>query len=126
MAMASYENYDVEAAGLFRVAPAHRFTPVAEPASVRERLVLPMKEHYNVQISVQRVVHPEGPKPGLIPGVPKDREITKLVEIAVTADTEGDAYAKAYRLLQASSPEMLVSFDGAQKDGPLVITPGPV
>lgn len=68
-----------------------------------------MTERWNIQISIQRVTTQEvekGNARGLAQQVSgKDREVTKVLELAVVADTEREAYAKAHRMLSASEPE---------------------
>lgn len=55
--------------------------------------------HYNVQIHIQRVDEPE-PRPGAL--VKGERRVTELLKLAISADTESEAYAKAHRMLAAN------------------------
>lgn len=54
------------------------------------------REHFNVQINVQRVQHVDGTGRG-----DDKRVVTELVSLNVTADTEPAAYFRAHRLLSA-------------------------
>lgn len=80
-----------------------------------------MSEHYNVQVSVQRVVKHESSKSfGGSYRSPAEkeadeaakmglaREIVKVMDVSVVADTELEAYNKAIRLLQVNMPELTV------------------
>lgn len=63
--------------------------------------------HFNVQISVQRVEEEVPPQAGrpMSPGKPK--RVLELVAVKVSATTEAEAYAKAHRMLDASTPNGL-------------------
>ncbi len=79
-----------------------------------------MSQHWNIQIGIQRVEEPEpiNDKGGYpikaVSGRPlmSERKVVKVVDLAITADGEKEAYAKAHRMLSASEPEpapMIVS-----------------
>lgn len=68
--------------------------------------------HWNIQISIQRV---EEPKPALneagypvkgLAGTPvmTERKVIKTLDLAIVADSEAEAYAKAHRMLNANQP----------------------
>lgn len=49
-------------------------------------------KHYNVQIQIQCVEESE----------PGKRKVAEVLKLAVSADTEREAYAKAHRMLTAN------------------------
>lgn len=69
--------------------------------------------HFNVQIHIQQVIEPKpiedkngypvktGPM-----GVPAmtERQVIEVLKLAITADTELDAYLKAHKILSANEP----------------------
>lgn len=57
-----------------------------------------MSEHWNVQIKVQRVKN-ERVDRGPLHGPASEREVTEVLSLAVVADSEREAYAKAVRVL---------------------------
>lgn len=60
--------------------------------------------HYNVQINIQRVEQADPSRGVLGHQVRAEREIVELLRLAITADTEREAYAKAHRMLSANEP----------------------
>lgn len=56
-----------------------------------------MSTHYNAQIHVQRVEKRTGP----VSGNQLQRDITEVLDVKMTADSEAEAYAKVQRLLAA-------------------------
>lgn len=67
--------------------------------------------HFNIQISIQRVEEPEpmssnGYAVKGIGGIPvmTDRKVVKLLDLAISAETEEEAYSKATIMLEASRP----------------------
>lgn len=81
-------------------------------------------EHFNIQIKVQRVIQPEPvPAGGSAYGnrmtenttVKPERQITDVLSLAITADDEGEAYAKARKMLEAATPEWAMG-DAASAD----------
>lgn len=65
-----------------------------------------MSQHWNIQIKIQHVERPDQSatqKPNPILGAP--RVIDELLNVAVSAGSEEEAYAKAHRLLDANRPE---------------------
>jgi hypothetical protein len=60
--------------------------------------------HYNIQIHIQRVDEPEAGRGAFGHEAKGERRITEVLKLAVTADTEQDAYAKAHRMLTANEP----------------------
>lgn len=84
-----------------------------------------MSVHFNIQINIQEVrKDPAVPQAYARRGeqaVEPKREIRDVLSLAVTADTEAEAYAKAHRLLQANQPpeksmtrDVLTVADGPQ------------
>lgn len=63
-----------------------------------------MSEHFNIQISVQKVVKETTPARGMA-GPSTERDIVKVVELAIVAPTEREAFAKARKMLAAAEPE---------------------
>lgn len=63
-----------------------------------------MSEHFNIQISVQRVIKETAPARGM-QGPTTERDIIKVVELAIVAPTEREAFAKARKMLAAAEPE---------------------
>lgn len=68
--------------------------------------------HFNIQIHIQQVTEPEklldtSGYPVKVSGreVMKERQVVEVLKLAVTADTERAAYAKAHKLLTANEPE---------------------
>lgn len=68
--------------------------------------------HFNIQIHIQKVIEPEQLKdtsgyPVKVAGreVLKERQVVEVLKLAVTADTEREAYAKAHKLLTANEPD---------------------
>jgi hypothetical protein len=63
--------------------------------------------HWNIQVSIQKVDRFVASRPGLLGGgeTKHDREITKVLDLAITADSEIEAYDKAAKMLEASRPE---------------------
>lgn len=69
-----------------------------------------MTEHFNIQIGIQRVEEPrplEATQRTPLGGAVQmtERRVIKMVDLALTAETEREAYAKAHKLLSASEPE---------------------
>ncbi len=66
--------------------------------------------HFNIQLSIQKVEHTVSSRTvGMIQSkTDHERHVTKVAEIAITADTEQDAFSKTYRLLEALKPEPAV------------------
>lgn len=72
-----------------------------------------MAEHYNVQVSIQRVIKVEAPTGYRSPAEKvadsnapvMAREIVKVMDVSVVAASEIMAYAKAIRLIQVNMPE---------------------
>jgi hypothetical protein len=68
------------------------------------------KEHWNIQINIQRVTEPEklldtGGYPVKVASreVLTERTVTKVLDLAITAETETEAYVKAHRMLVANA-----------------------
>lgn len=78
-----------------------------------------MTEHFNVQIKIQRVRHETVTRP--LASNEKSREIVNILDLAVTADTEVEAYAKAHRMLNANEA---VPVPQAMPDGSVHYPPG--
>lgn len=60
------------------------------------------REHWNVQIKIQRVT--KEPRTGVMGTQNAEREITEVLSLAVVADSEAEAYQKAERLMKANAP----------------------
>lgn len=86
-----------------------------------------MSEHFNIQISIQRVASQESGQTayrGL--GKPQDplqqrkRFVTDVADIKLTAESEREAFARAHKLLAAAEPEWPVQFkaEGETKPQP--------
>lgn len=65
-------------------------------------------QHFNIQINIQKVTI--APASSSSRGVNaaisgKERDTVELLKLAITADTEAEAYSKAYRMLAANAPE---------------------
>ena len=70
--------------------------------------------HFNIQVSIQKVEEAVTTRTaaGVFASsgkVERERTVTKLADVAITADTEAEAFSKAYRLLDALKPEPVVS-----------------
>lgn len=63
-----------------------------------------MSEHFNIQISVQRVTKETTPARGMA-GPSTEHDIVKVVDLAIVAPTEREAFAKARKMLAAAEPE---------------------
>ncbi len=68
--------------------------------------------HWNIQINIQSVEesHPiESASRHIRPGnsLPPmtERKINKVLELAIVAESEEEAYAKAHRMLDANAPQ---------------------
>ena len=61
-----------------------------------------MSEHWNVQIKIQRVTN-ERVDRGPLSAAAKEREVTEVLSLAVVADSEAKAYAKARRILDVQN-----------------------
>lgn len=70
------------------------------------------KGHWNIQINIQRVTEPEPmtdkngePLRRGVSGVVQmtERRAVKVLELAITAETETEAYVKAHRMLVANA-----------------------
>lgn len=73
-----------------------------------------MSTHWNIQIGIQEVEEPEPIKDNggyvkSIGGKPimTERRVSEALKLAVTADSEEEAYAKAHRMLNANAPASL-------------------
>jgi hypothetical protein len=71
-----------------------------------------MSQHWNIQINIQKVTNSEVSLT-LRRGAPESakesrRESVKVLELAITADSEVEAYDKAQRMLTASDPRVAV------------------
>jgi len=58
-----------------------------------------MSQHHNIQIRVQRVTVTQVPARGMA-AASREREVTDVLNLAVTADFADDAYTKAIRILE--------------------------
>jgi hypothetical protein len=72
-----------------------------------------MSQHWNIQISIQKVTNSETTTNWTNRGVPdatkeSRREVVKVLDLAITADSEVEAYDKAQRMLTASDPRVAV------------------
>lgn len=66
------------------------------------------KEHWNIQIRVQRVIKQEAPPRASSSQSPQtERETIEVLNLAIVADDEMSAYAKARKMLEASTPDWL-------------------
>lgn len=74
--------------------------------------------HWNIQVSIQRVDRHVTSRPGLLGGseTKHDREITKVLDLAITADSEIEAYDKAAKMLEASRPETEINADELKRE----------
>lgn len=68
------------------------------------------RENFNIQVNIQRVQEetvPTGQRAGMQQAISgKERVVTEVLKLAVTADTEQEAYNKAHRLLAANAGEL--------------------
>lgn len=60
-----------------------------------------MSEHWNIQIHVQKVA--KETRTGPLGAHHHEREVTEVLDLKVTADSEVEAYLKVRRLLAASA-----------------------
>lgn len=63
-----------------------------------------MTQHWNIQINIQRVTESDSSRGAFNHQHKGERQITEVLKLAVTADTELDAYLKAHRMLTANEP----------------------
>lgn len=63
-----------------------------------------MAQHWNVQINIQRVEQAESTRGPMGQKIGGERQVADVLKLAVTADTELDAYLKAHRMLTANEP----------------------
>lgn len=91
-----------------------------------------MPTHWNIQIAIQRVEvttpAPSRHPAGLVPSSGKtERDTIKVLDLAIVAETEDEAYERLALLLEASRPRRTVALQigFGPKDAPPYPRPGP-
>lgn len=97
-----------------------------------------MSTHFNIQIAIQKVASvvqqatTSSYSRSVAPEPKAERHTTEVLKLAVTADSEAEAFRKAQRILAANAPEPVVeqhlhraSCDGTRRELLCGYPPGP-
>jgi hypothetical protein len=68
------------------------------------------EQHFNIQVNIQKVIKPtaSASRTGLTSPPAAEREVIDVLKLAVTAETEAEAYRKVELLLEAYRPVEVV------------------